>query len=343
MKILVFAGGLGSRLWPLSQPSFPKPLLRLGGGYSFLQKTLFRFLGSYGANSLAIVAHEEYLDVVQKQSLEVDPKGEISIIPEKVSRSTTVATALAILFLQEKGGLEEEEAIFLSPSDGLIFPLDNFLEEITFAEKIAQEGAIILFGVIPTHVEVSYGYIELLEKKKRCAKKKRFLEKPSFAMAKELLARQDVLWNTGHVLLTPKTFWEEMEKYSPKIAALQSMTYAEAVDQAELLPDLSLDYALLEPSDRVYVSQLNVTWSDMGTWDRIYQAAEKNQEGNVFLGNSLDRDSKNCLVLAEEIEVVTLGLEELIVIATKEGVLVAKKGLADQVKKVLAEKVLCKV
>jgi len=345
MKIIVFAGGLGSRLWPLSQPFYPKPLLRLGSGYSFLQKTLLRFLGSFGADSLAVIAHQDYLQVVEQQSLEIDPKGQIVLIPERISRSTTVATALSILFLQEQGKLDEEEPLLLSPSDGLIFPLDNFLEEIFFAQKKAQQGNIVLFGVAPTHPEPSYGYIELAEIKNRLAKKKRFLEKPSSALAKELLGRADVLWNTGHILLTAKTFWEEMEKYSPKVACLRDMRYIQAVEQAEFLPDLSLDYALLEPSDKVYVSRVNITWSDMGTWDRIYEAAEKNSNGNVFLGKNLDVGSNNCLVLSEEIQVITLGLEELIVVATKEGVLVAKKGSADQMKQILGalqkEKVSC--
>jgi mannose-1-phosphate guanylyltransferase/mannose-6-phosphate isomerase len=336
MKVIVLAGGKGSRLWPLSQPNYPKPLLRLAEGYSFLQRTLLRFLGSYPSSSLAVVFHQEYKETISQQCLEIAPKGDIVLIEEKVSRSTTIAAALGILALQEKGVLKENEPVLLSPSDARIFPLDIFLEEISFAQEALEKGYMAIFGVTPTHIEPSYGYIQAAEKGVRLSLKKQFIEKPSYEKTQELMKEGDLLWNTGHILLTPKIFWGELEQYCSQIASLRYLRYEDAVNTAHLMLDISLDHALLEPSLKVLVSRLDVNWSDMGTWDRIYEAVDKNNEGNVFLGNSIDVGSKNCLIVSNGIKVVTFGLEELIVVATEEGVLITKKGCADQIKGALS-------
>ncbi len=337
MKIVILAGGQGSRLWPLSQKSHPKPLLRLGGTYSLLQKTLLRFLGTYEANSIVVVTGEESAFFVQEQCCEVDPERKISILSESVSRSTAPALALALRFLQEKKGMDPLEPILIVPSDGLIFPLDNFLEAITLSQRRAKEGFIVLFGVVPTKVETSYGYINLGVAEGHFFIRNKFTEKPAKEVAEKLIAEGNVLWNTGHLLLTAKTFWEEMALYCPEIRGLEYLSWERANEELSTLPNISIDYALLEKSQKVIACNMPVTWSDLGTWDRMYEAFEKDGEGNVQIGDIVDLGSKNCFFLSEKRQVVTIGLEDIVVVATEEAIFLAKKEESYKISEVLKE------
>ena len=325
MKIVILAGGQGSRLWPLSQKSHPKPLLRLGGAYSLLQKTLLRFLGTYEASSIVVVTGEESAFFVQEQCYEVDPLKNISVLSESVSRSTAPALALALRFLEEEKGMDPLEPVLIVPSDGLIFPLDNFLEAISLSQRRAKEGFIVLFGVVPTKVETSYGYISLGVAEGGFFAKNKFIEKPTKDIAEKLIAEGNVLWNTGHLLLTAKTFWEEMTFYSPEIKRVKHLSWERANEELSALPNVSIDYALLEKSQKVIACNMPVTWSDLGTWDRLYEAFEKDAEGNVQIGDIVDLGSKNCFFLSEKRQVVTIGLEDIVVIATEEAIFLAKK------------------
>ncbi|MES2199439.1 MAG: sugar phosphate nucleotidyltransferase [Chlamydiota bacterium] len=337
MKIVILAGGQGSRLWPLSRKAHPKPLLRLGGGYSLLQKTLLRFLGTYDPSSIVIVTSEESSLLVQEQCYEVDPKKNISILSESVSRSTAPALALALCFLQEEKKMDPLEPVLIVPSDGLIFPLDNFLEEISLSQERAREGFIVLFGVVPTKVETSYGYIKLGVAEGHFFTQNQFIEKPTKSFAEKLIEEGNVLWNTGHLLLTAKTFWEEMALYSSEIGRLKYLSREEANEELPLLPNISIDYALLEKSQKVIACNMPVTWSDLGTWDRVYDAFEKDAKGNVLIGDIVDLGSKNCFFLSDKKKIVTIGLEDIVVVATEDTLFLAKKEESYKIGELLKE------
>ncbi len=325
MKIVILAGGQGSRLWPLSQKAHPKPLLRLGGAHSLLQKTLLRFLGTYDADSIVVVTGEESSLLVEEQCYEVDLGKKISILSESTSLSTAPALALALCFLQEEKKLDSLEPVLIVPSDGLISPLDNFLEEVSLSQRRAKEGFIVLFGVVPSKAETSYGYIKLGAPEGHFFIKNQFIEKPVKIVAEKLIAEGNVLWNTGHLLLTADTFWSEISLYAPEIGRLKHLGWEEANEQLPNLPSISIDYALLEKSQKVIACKMAVTWSDLGTWDRVYEAFEKDTRGNVQIGNIMDFGSKNCFFLSDKKKVVAIGLEEMVVIETEEALFLAKK------------------
>lgn len=325
MKIVILAGGQGSRLWPLSQKEHPKPLLRLGGGYSLLQRTLLRFLGTYESNSIVVVASEESRILVEEQCYELDPERKISILSESVSRSTAPALALALCFLQEEKELDPFEPILIVPSDGFISPLDNFLEAISLSQRQAKEGFIVLFGVVPTKAETSYGYIRLGLAEGGFFRNNQFIEKPEKIVAEKLIQEGNILWNTGHLLLTAKIFWEEMDLYLPEIGGLKSLPCQKVQEELYKLPNISIDYALLEKSQKVITCNMAVNWSDLGTWDRVCEAFEKDEQGNVRIGDTVDLGSRNCFILSDKKQVVTIGLEDMVVVVTEEAVFFAKK------------------
>ena len=331
MKIVILAGGKGTRLWPLSRNSFPKQLLCLGDQSSFLQKTLLRFLGTYGPENLIVVTNADCFSLVRAQCLALDPKGSISILVESYSRGTALALAQALCFLKEKN-VSPLEPILLVPSDGLIASPQEFLVSLFLATKSAEEGALVLFGAVPSRAEIGYGYIEIGEERNGLFEVVRFIEKPSLDVAEILFQDRCVLWNTGHLLLNSKTFWEEMSLYSPEIACLQNVSLEEMKERSKGFAETSLDYALLEKSQKIHVSKLEGSWSDIGSWDSVYEVFEKDEKGNVRIGNVVDIDSRNCLFIGEKRLISSIGLEDLFVIETGDSIFIGKKGESQKVK-----------
>lgn len=331
MKIVILAGGKGSRLWPLSQECCPKPLLRLGGMHSLLQKTLLRFLGTYDPSSIVVVTSKHLALDVREQCVELDPKGEISILLEPTSRSTAPALALAICFLQEEKKIDLSEPILVVPSDGIISSLDNFLDKIFSSQKWVEEGHIVLLGVVPTKPETSYGYIRLGHVERGFFSKNQFIEKPERELAERLFLEGNVLWNTGHLLISAETFWAENAVYCKEIAKLRGVSLQEANVLFSDLPNISIDYALLEKSKKVIACDMQVSWADLGTWERLYEVFEKDENNNVHIGNGKDLGSKNCFFFSDHQPVISIGLEDVVVVSTQKGIVIAKKNLSHKI------------
>ncbi len=327
MKIIILAGGKGTRLWPLSTPRLPKQFLQMEGDYSFLQKTILRFVSSYGFENIFIVTGESYQSLAEKQCLEIDPEGRITVIVEPSSRSTAPSFAFALQFLESKEQLDPFEPILLTPSDGFITLEKAFLENISFAAKKSKEGFFVLLGAAPTKVETGYGYIEIGQELDGLFKVERFIEKPSQEIAEVLFLDRRVFWNTGHLVTTASTFWKEVAVYCPKLQG-----------PFEEMPEISLDYALLEKSRKVFCVKMDSFWSDIGSWDNIYAILPKKKEGNVQIGNTLSIECKNSLLASEKRLVVGIGLEDMLVVETEDAILVCKKGLSQKVKEIRQEK-----
>ncbi len=338
MKIVILAGGSGTRLWPLSRQSLPKQFLHFGESHSLLQKTLLRFLKIFSPGDLLILTSQDYYHLVKSQAEQIDPllTGQIVIEPEK--RNTAPAICLSVAVLQEKLGAGKEECFLVSSSDHLISPESLFLEKILEAEKVAASGQHIVFGIRPSKPETGYGYIRVKDSEKTTTHEVlEFVEKPSREKAEAFLKSGDYFWNAGIFLFQISTFLEDLALYQKQMQQIASQSVPELLRDFHLLPELSIDYALLEYSNRIQMMPLDLSWSDIGSWDGVYEVLSKDSSDNVKVGPVLDMGTRSCLLMTSKRLIATVDIEDLIVIDSDDALLIAKKGQSQKVK-LLVEK-----
>lgn len=332
MKIVILAGGSGTRLWPLSRQSFPKQFLHFGQKHSLLQKTTLRFLKNYSPKDLLIITNQDYYHLVKQQLQEINPSLTQQIFIEPEKRNTAPAICLAVKILQEQMGAKPDECFLVSSSDHIISPEEDFIESMKSAEKVAAQGYNVVFGVRPTKPETGYGYIRYVPSKEPACKVLEFVEKPSIDRAQQFLLSGDYLWNAGIFLFQISTFLKEFSIYQSEMAAHLSANTEHLVQNFHLLPEISIDYALLEHTKKIQVVPLNLTWSDIGSWDGVYETLPKDGNDNVKMGHVVDIDTQGCLLMSSKHLIATIGVEDLLVVESDDALLIAKKGYSQQVK-----------
>lgn len=329
MWVVVLAGGGGTRLWPLSREEFPKQFLHFGDGESLLQKTVARFLTAPFVEEIAISTQKRYLPLVQQQIAKIDPEGRCKIILEPSRRNTAAAIAFAARHLQEQMGAPQDAVMLVLPSDHLIEPPAVFLRAVSDVEAYLQEHeAIVTFGIRPTRPETGFGYIQLgAPVESHLFRVKQFVEKPDVLCAAEYLRRGDTYWNAGIFAMPLKTLWREFEQHAPAYLGREF----------EQLPNVSFDYAVMEKSSRALVAPLAISWSDVGSWDSVYDTLPKDAQSNVKVGDVIDINTKNSLIFGGRRLISTIGLEDLMIVETEDATLIAKKGESQRVKALLEE------
>lgn len=333
MKVIILAGGTGTRLWPQSRTSFPKQFLHFGDEESFLQKTVKRFMPKVQAKDFVIVTNQQYYHLAKEQLEKIDPLLTNQIIVEPESKNTAPAILLGIKYMQEKMALQENECVIISPSDQLISSNQEFLELMEQAESVAKQGYHVAFGVRPHHPATGYGYIKVKEKLSGPALKvEKFVEKPSLERAKSFLLSGEYLWNSGIFVFRIDLLLQELAQYEPAFATSITESFAPFVQQFSALPNISIDYALFERSQRTALIPMTQAWSDVGSWDSVYDILEKDQNQNVKIGNVIDIDTKNSLIIGNKRLVSLIGVEDLLVIETDDAVFIGKKGESQKVK-----------
>lgn len=338
MKIVILAGGSGTRLWPFSRKEFPKQFMHFGDRYSLLQKTVERFLGSYPPQDILIMTNQDYYHLVKTQVCELSPQLATQIIVEPERKNTAPAIALAVSFMQEKLNLSTEECFLVCSSDHFISPKEEFIEAVTEAEKIAKSGKTVIFGVRPNHPETGYGYIKTspVEQNGGFAVDA-FVEKPSYSQAQQYLLSGNFLWNSGIFLFQIATFLSELHTHAPQIALYGTGSFDDLIFNFSKLPDISVDYAIMEHSTQTVAIPLKLNWSDVGSWDSVYDVMEKDINQNVKIGNILEIDTKSCLIMGKNRLISTIGLEDLLVIETEDALFIGKKGESQRVKALVEE------
>jgi mannose-1-phosphate guanylyltransferase/mannose-6-phosphate isomerase len=338
MIAVILAGGSGTRLWPLSRKSYPKQFLKFGDNQTLLQKTIKRLLNTKKADHLITITNEEYQFLVKNQVGEIDRDLERHIILEPVARNTGPAIALAVKYAIDKLEGQMDEVLFVSPSDHVISPEEGFGEYLKKAEVLAKTGHIITFGIQPDKPETGYGYIKRDSETLshggdlKAFKVEKFVEKPCLETALEYVQSGKYYWNSGMFAFSIGTILEELAKHAPEIYGNLNGDFDNTVRSFVNMPNISIDYAVMEKSARVAVLPLEVKWSDIGSWDSVYEILDKDENQNVKIGEILDMETKNSLIIGNKRLISTIGLEDVLIAETDDAILIAKRGEAQKVK-----------
>lgn len=333
MKVIILAGGGGTRLFPLSRDCYPKQFLHVIGDKSLLAQTIERFLGLVEAKDIIIVTNERYIFHVQAELKTINAQ-KAHIITEPMGKNTAPAIALAQSYCQDVLQCDDDEILFVSPSDHLIKPIDAFQDLIKNAQDVAKDN-IVTLGIKPTKPEIGYGYIEA-EKNNTLAKKViSFKEKPDLATAREYIASGNYYWNGGMFMFSIATMQSELTKYMPAIIDITQNGYQYTVDNFINMPDISIDYAVAEKSQKMMMIPMeNIYWNDIGSFDAIAEVLS-DKDKNVFKGDILTENCTDTMIIGDNRLIAGIDLENLMIIDTPDALLVAKKGESQKVKNIV--------
>ena len=337
MKIVILAGGGGTRLFPLSRECYPKQFLHVIGDKSLLAQTVERFLGLVKPEDIVIVTNKKYIFHVQAELKSIDAQN-AHIIVEPVGRNTAPAIALAQIYCKDKLKCNDDEVLFISPSDHLIKPIEDFQKLIMQAEQTAKQGSIVTLGIKPTKPETGYGYIEAAGNKENMSVKVlSFKEKPDIKTAEKYLKAGNYFWNSGMFMFSIKTMQEEFKTFVPKIVEIEDKGYEYTVDNFMQMPDISIDYAVAEKSQKMMMMPMqDIYWNDIGSFDAIAEVLS-DENNNAFLGDTLTDNCTNTMIIAEDRLVAGIDLNNLVIVDTPDALLVAQKGQSQKVKDVVSK------
>ena len=357
---VILSGGAGTRLWPLSRELYPKQLLPLASELTMLQETSSRLSGLADIGAPVIVCNDAHRFMVAEQMRQLG-QAPAAIILEPCGRNTAPAVAIAALHARQNN---EDPLLLVLPADHLIADVEKFQHVVTQATVAAKDGALVTFGIVPTTPETGYGYIRAgqawqtpemtnsndqgrLTNDHTAYAVAEFVEKPDLATAEKYLASGNYYWNSGMFLFRASRFLEELERFRPDILAACENTFGSLQKDLDFLrldgdafaacPSDSIDYAVMEKTDRAVVYPLAAGWNDIGAWSALWDVKPHDAVGNVLQGDVVVADAKNCYLQASRRLVAAVGVEDLVVVETADAVLVAARDKVQDVKLIVEQ------
>ena len=344
---VILCGGSGSRLWPLSRQSFPKQYLSLDSedNKTLLQKTQLRMQGIKNIDDPILICNEEHRFIVAEQMKEINIKP-MSILLEPFGKNTCPAIALAAI---KALSIANNPNLLIVSSDHDIQNIENFVKSVELGMNFCNKDKLVTFGVIPNTPETGYGYIEAenpLDKENVKGEKiKKFLEKPDLITAKKLIKDNHFAWNSGIFLFNSKVILDEINKYNPTITKFCKDSLKKTFIDLDFqrlsrepfskCPNISIDVAVMEKTKKGVVLPLDAGWRDIGSWDAVWEASKKTQEGNFVKGNIISENNKDCYLRSENKLLVCMGLKDLIVIDTNDAILITNKRESQNIKNIV--------
>ena len=340
---VILSGGSGSRLWPMSREHYPKPLLPLVSDKTLLQETAARLDEIPELGDTVYVCNEEHRFLVAEQVTQLG-KTPATIILEPQGRNTAPALTLAALYLVSK---DPDAMMVVMPADHVMTEAQQFVDAVSQAGFHAGHGALVTFGVVPGGPETGYGYIKRGEKleDETAFSVAEFVEKPDLQTAQGYVSAGDYYWNSGIFLMRADSWLNEIEQFRPDIkrACVQAMGQGKQdsdffrVDQTVFsdCPADSIDYAVMEKTDKAVVVPISAGWSDVGAWSALWNICPRDDNGNVIQGDVIAEDTHNAFLVAQHRCLATVGLDDVIVVETADAVLVVHKDKAQDVKKIV--------
>lgn len=338
---VIMAGGSGSRLWPLSRTLYPKQFLSLNSDMTMLQETLAR-LENIEHKPALIICNESHRFIVAEQ-LRKAGQPQSGIILEPDGRNTAPAVALAALQAVKNG---EDPLLLILAADHEIKDKASFTNAVKLAEKYAENDALVTFGIVPKSPECGYGYIQVGEQLEgEGFKVAAFVEKPELHIAKQYLESQKYLWNSGMFMFKASVFIAELKKYRPDILSICETALSKASNDLDFIrvdtqdfsccPDESIDYAVMENTDKAVIVPLDANWSDVGSWSALWDISDKDPSGNAIRGDVLTEDTSDSYIYSQHRLIGAVGIKNLVIVETKDAILVASKDKVQQVKNIV--------
>ena len=341
---VILSGGAGTRLWPLSRELYPKQLLRLVAERTMLQETVARTEGLPGLAPPIVVCNENHRFMVAEQLRELGTAPQ-AIVLEPQGRNTAPAAAIAALLVS--GGADADPVLLVLPADHVITDVPAFQAAVAVGRVAAESGSLVTFGVVPDRAETGYGYIRRDAGPGPAFSVAKFVEKPDSATARGYVESGEYYWNSGMFMFRASAYLAELGRYTPAMLAACRAALAAAGRDLDFLrlpaqefascPSDSIDYAVMEKTDRAVVVPLAAGWSDVGSWAALADALPRDAEGNVTAGDVLTEDSSGCYLHSTSRLVAAVGLRDHVVVETKDAVLVAPRDRVQDVKELVAE------
>ncbi|HIF9056732.1 TPA: mannose-1-phosphate guanylyltransferase/mannose-6-phosphate isomerase [Photobacterium damselae] len=341
IKPVIMAGGSGTRLWPLSRTHYPKQFIPLVNEHSMLQNTVSR-LNKLSITDSIVICNDDHRFIVAEQ-LRSFGINNASIILEPIGRNTAPAIALAAFKSIQSN---DDPLLLVLAADHIITNEDAFADSVNTAVKSALDGMLVTFGIVPTHPETGYGYIKQGKAIGLGLNTvEAFVEKPNKEKAQEYFKSGLYSWNSGIFLFKASTYLNELKKYNSEIydicqnAMLSSFSDLDFIrvskDIFEKCPDNSIDYAVMEETDKAVVLPMDVGWNDVGSWSALWDVHQKDNNGNACRGDVILDSTSNCYIYGQNKLVATVGINDLVIVETKDAVLVANKDKVQDVKNIV--------